>query len=153
MQYALACTLCLSAPSQKLGMFDERSSFLSTVLYVNLLSTAWLLGFFFFFFQLFALALSWCTIPQGSGMYCVLLASKDRAKKKKKTHKGGGRGSGGETKRERALTAVQPHLFAGAAVKWRYFQRPHLSISVHGYYSCVYHVNLQHLVFLRLLIK
>lgn len=49
---------------------------------------------------------------------------------------------------ETAVTVVRPPaFFAGAAVKWRCFQKPHFSIFDHGYYQCMCDVNLHHLMF------
>lgn len=99
----------------------------SPLLYVNLLPSALLLlSFCFFHF-----GTGWCAIPQGSSLHCVYLALEDW---------------GGH--RERCDSCMTPSFFAGAAVKWRCFQKSHFSIFDHGYYSCVRNVNLHHLMFL-----
>lgn len=92
------------------------------------------------FVVFFALALSWCRIPQGSSTHCVLLASEDR---------------GGGHKRQRPVgdrereqwQLCDPQVFAAATVKWRCVQKAHFSIFLSSWlFLCL--VNLRHLMFL-----
>lgn len=116
-----SCWNNLLLQCSKLCLSDEWSSFLSAVLYVNLLPAAWLL-FFFFSLSLFGAEL----MRYSSGLQHALCASGIGGSGGKKTHKrvergGRSRSAGDEEKqRESHDSCMTPSFFfAVAAVKWR----------------------------------